>query len=508
MIKSNPIIYSDFPDPDIIRVGDTYYMASTTMHFMPGCDILRSYDLLNWELIGHAYGQFAETAAHKLEGDRNIYGQGMWAPTFRYHKGTFYLIFAANDTKKTYLLRATDPTGPWQQDVIEGFYHDSTLFFDDDDRVFLVYGNSTLYLTELDQDLKGPKKDGLQRIVAVEQGDVILGYEGCHLYKKDGKYYLFAINWPKGETGKRSVTCFVADTLEGDFRGKCILSDDMGFFNQGVAQGGMVDTPDGDWYAFMFQDRGAVGRVPILMPMSFDGEFPVLGENGRVPLEVSVKSTRPDYVYEPLNIDDDFAYAPNEPLKLPWQFNHLPKNDLWSVKNGSLQLTSGKVCPNLSQAWNTLTQRAVGPKSSAVVTVDGNGLKNGDFAGLCALQGSYGAIALAKENDELFVVMMARTEDYEIKMGAVKDASSPQILEKVKLAGTRATLKVTGDFENMKDEARFYVKTDGQWQQVGKAKKLRFGLDHFVGCRYGLFYYSTLATGGMAEFKEFRYQIA
>lgn len=95
LVAKNPIIDSDFPDPDIIRVGNTYYMASTTMHFMPGCVILRSYDLVKWEILSHAYKRLDNTPRYYMEGNQNIYGQGMWAPTFRYHKGKYYIVFTS-----------------------------------------------------------------------------------------------------------------------------------------------------------------------------------------------------------------------------------------------------------------------------------------------------------------------------------------------------------------------------------------------------------------------------
>lgn len=154
----NPIIDSDFPDPDIIRVGDTYYMASTTMHFMPGCVILRSYDLVRWEILSHAYQELDNTPRYYMEGNQNIYGEGMWAPTFRYYKGTYYIVFTANDTHKSHLLTASDPKGPWEHRTIEGWYYDSGLFFDDDDQVYIVHGQKTLFLTQLNEDLSGPKE--------------------------------------------------------------------------------------------------------------------------------------------------------------------------------------------------------------------------------------------------------------------------------------------------------------------------------------------------------------
>ena len=116
---SNPVIHSDFPDPDIIRVDDAYYMASTTMFLMPGCDVLRSYDLIHWEFLTHAYAELDDTPAENLEErGRNAYGCGMWAPSLRWHDGLFSIVFTSNDTQKTYVLEACNPAGPWAKRVI------------------------------------------------------------------------------------------------------------------------------------------------------------------------------------------------------------------------------------------------------------------------------------------------------------------------------------------------------------------------------------------------------
>lgn len=155
---THPIIPLDYPDPDVIRVGETYYMVSTTMYFMPGCEILRSYDLVNWEHACFVYERLDSTEAQRLVGNQNIYVKGMWAANLRYHKGTFYIVFAANDTRKTYLFTTTDISKPWVRNEIEGFYHDASLFFDDDDKVYIIYGNSDIWLTELNKDLSGPKR--------------------------------------------------------------------------------------------------------------------------------------------------------------------------------------------------------------------------------------------------------------------------------------------------------------------------------------------------------------
>ncbi|MEI0740265.1 glycoside hydrolase 43 family protein [Paenibacillus sp. JTLBN-2024] len=223
----NPMIWADFPDLDVIRVEDTYYMVSTTMHMMPGCVILRSYDLIHWEVASYVYDVLDNTPAQRLEDGQHIYGQGMWAPTLRYHKGKFYVIFVANDTRRTYLYTADSVSGPWAKQYIEGFYHDCSLLFDDDGRTYLIYGNAEIHLTELKEDLSGPKPGGLNRIIVKESEPYHLGYEGAHFYKIDGRYYAFFIHISKA-AGRRTQACFAADSRKGSLRAERSLTTTWG----------------------------------------------------------------------------------------------------------------------------------------------------------------------------------------------------------------------------------------------------------------------------------------
>ena len=512
---SNPILYTDYPDPDVIRVEDTYYMVSTTMHFMPGGVILRSYDLIHWEIASYVYDVLEDTPGQRLADEKGVYGKGMWAATIRYHKGTFYVCFVANDTGKTYLYTATDITGPWKKSYIEGFYHDNSLLFDDDGKVYIAYGNRSIYITELNETLTAPKEGGLHRLAVKDTDEMMLGYEGAHFYKINGKYYLFFIHWARG--GLRTEACFRADSLTGEFTGGDVLSSDLDERHSGVAQGGIVDTPEGDWYSIMFQDHGAVGRIPVLVPVTWENEFPVFGEGGIAPKAVTVTSLRPDYEYEPLWCDDDFTYTPDADgtvtLKAPWQWNHMPEKELWSVTEqpGTLRIRSGKLSKNLVHAGNTLTQRTIGPRCAAEVTLCGRELKDGDFAGLCTLQGDYGFIALTREAGQLFLVMAEKkpTEGY-AGMGSV-DTEPAKLVAKVPVQSDTVTLRAVCDFDPGKDTAEFYFVTeDGgenpEFTKLGETHKLYFKLDHFVGCRFGLFLFSTKETGGVAEFSKFRYR--
>lgn len=492
----NPITGMDYPDADVIRVDDTYYMISTTMHFMPGCEILRSYDLIHWEHATYVYDKLDSTPGQKLEGKEHIYGKGMWAASLRFHKGTFYVCFVCNDTHKTYLYTSKTIEGPWEKHFIEGFFHDCSLLFDDDDKVYIAYGNKNVYITELNENLTAPKEGGLHRLAVSDEGNPMLGYEGSHFYKINGKYYLFFIH-SKREYWRRVESCFVADSITGEFRGGDVLDDDRAFRGSGVAQGGIVDTPNGDYYAVLFQDSGAVGRLPILVPVHFEGDYPVFGEQGLIPKKISTESTRPDYQYAPLYGNEDFK----DNLHTYWQFNHEPDEKLIEIdkEQGVLKVTTDKVVSNLCEAKNTLTQRTMYPGCAADVLLSGEGLQEGDYAGLCAFQGQYCMMGLTRKEGELWLV--AVYHDHE------------NLICKVDEKGVRVRLNI--DYSDGKDQAqlgyKLFVERFGRvmeefrFHNLPEKAKLVFKLDHFTGCRFGLVTYSTKQAGGVGCFKDFRY---
>ncbi len=583
----NPITRLDYPDPDIIRVGDTYYMVSTTMYFMPGCEILRSYDLVHWEHATFVYDRLDSTPAQRLEGKDNIYSQGMWAASLRYHEGIFYICFVANDTHKTYIYQSKDITGPWEKYTLEGFYHDNSILFDDDGRVFIVSGNKEIHIKELklvSKDLSGITNDttsniptvltdkidgGLDMTIVQDSDDVYLGYEGAHFYKINGKYYLFFIHMPKS-TGKRTEAVFVADKPEGPYVGRDVMDDDRGYRGSGVAQGGIVETPSGKWYSILFQDSGAVGRIPVLMPV-FWGEdgFPVFGNNGKIPEEFEIEDLRPGYEYTPLVGSDDFkttfcaaanisgatcleeiSYeedsheetisgessleeASSEKgasvfidlvdqsrkpgsfgFKPCWQFNHEPDLSLVKrdLKKGSVTISTGKICSNLVQAQNTLTQRTLFPGCSCSVAIDGSLLKDGDYAGLCVLESNYGFVGITRKEGDYFLVMGIREITTGGFWGERHDDEPFEEVERIKLDSPVVTLYSsicydpsavqTADSINCNDDTAVFYYNE---EQIGEPFKLKFMLDHFTGARFGLFVYSTVEAGGSATFSNFVY---
>lgn len=498
----NPIVFTDMPDPDVIRVGNTYYMISTTMHFMPGGVILKSYNLKDWEICSHLYEKLEDYPAARME-EGTIYGSGMWAGSLRYFNGKFYALHIANDTHKSYLYTASSAEGPWEQTAGEAFYYDPGLFFDDDGTPYVVHGNRHISITELEPDCLTAKNGGLNKEIVSDSDSIMLGHEGSHLYKINGKYYLFTIHWPAG--GKRTECCFVADKLEGPWKGGEVLSDDMGYCGQGVAQGGLVDTPDGKWYAVLFQDRGAAGRMPVLVDVNFENDMPVFGKNGKVSKEIEVSDLNPNYKYAPLSASDDFDYEDGNPvLKAVWEWNHIPNNKNWKISDGNLVIKNEKGGANPVIVQNVLTQRLVGFKPRAVAFIDGSKLLEGDVAGLCAFQSNYVFGGITKENGKYYVVGGKKA----LKDGKVEssrnDTSSPEIFEKIELSGSKVQIKLNFDFTNMKDlvTVQYREKAEDDWKIMGKPFKLSFLLDHFTGTRAGLFIYGD-KNGGDAIFEAF-----
>jgi len=501
MIKSSSyIIPADFPDPDIIRVDDTYYMVSTTMHFMPGCVILRSHNLINWEHAAYVYDELEATEKETLADNKGAYGKGMWAACIRHQNDKFIITFVANDTGKTYLFTSEKIEGPWQKSEIKGFYHDMSLLFDDDGRVYCVSGNMNITLTEMEPDLSGPKAGGINKVIIRDNPEnVILGYEGSHIYKINGKYYIFFIHMPKGKM--RTEACYVSDKIDGPYTGKDVLCSDLAGWNSGTAQGGIVQAPNGNWYSIVFQDHGALGRIPVLVPVKFVDDFPVFGAAGFAPREVNVPDLRPDYQYKPLYSNDFTNPA--------WQWNHIPNKALMKVEEDTFTVKTDKVCKNVVQAANTLTQRTFTEHCAGSIEIDVSKLNDGDIAGLCALEGEYGFIGIKKDNGRYKLITAEHKISYTPWSMGVFDDDLPDIKTEKEIEVTKLRLKACFNLEHNKENVQFayFNENSGEYVDFGEAVKLRYTLDQFVGVRFALFCYSTEKAGGEATFREFKLEI-
>ena len=195
----NPVIFADVPDVSTIRVGDTYYMSSTTMHMSPGLPIMKSKDLINWEMAGYAYDRLVENDKMNLENNEEAYGKGSWASSLRYHDGHFYVSTFSATTGKTHVYKTDSiETGNWESYAFEPVLHDNSLFFDDDGKVYMIYGGGEIKLIELLPDASGIKPGGIQKTI-IENVNMVFGEdevgglpgEGSQVFKIDGKYYIF-----------------------------------------------------------------------------------------------------------------------------------------------------------------------------------------------------------------------------------------------------------------------------------------------------------------------------
>lgn len=482
-MNTTPILKMDFPDPDVIFYEGYYYLVSTTMHFFPGGEILRSKDLINWEHYTYVFDRLESTPAQRLERDLHIYGKGMWAPCLRYNDGIFYVVFSCNDTKKTYLYRSVHLKGPWKRSEIEGFYHDCSLLFDEG-KTYIVYGNKEIHLTELNDDISAPREGGLDRIIVTDEGNNMLGYEGSHIYKIDGRYWVFFIHSLK-DRWRRVEAAFSSDSLDGEFVGGDVFDEDLGIRDSGIAQGGVVQNSEGKWHAIMFQDSGAIGRLPVVVPVEWKDGNPVF--------IAKLKDGSDDTDLKPLFGSDKFVDGAED----YWQFNHEPDEKLIKFDNG-FYITTDKISANIFHAKNTLTQRMTLPYSEGTVTVNGKDIKDGDIACLSAFEGDFALIGLTRRDGDFYAVMMSNESK-----GSIWDLSEDTIIteEMIKVDNDELTVKISCDFTE--DTATCYVKINGGFKKMGKPHKLRFRLDHFTGVRFALSYYSTLKEGGTAVFTDY-----
>ena len=505
----NPMLWADVPDPDVVRVGDTFYMVSTTMHLMPGAPVMASKDLKNWETVGYICDRLTDSPKYDLL-QGTVYGRGQWATSLKYHNGRFYALMAPNEggeMGRTYIFTAEKAEGPWTLVSRMRHFHDCSLFFDDDGRVYVFYGTGEMM--ELKSDLSDVIEVTHRRIFQREADERGI-LEGSRMIKHGGRYYLLMISHVYAPGKHRREVCYRSDNVQGPYEKQVILESPFGGFSY-EAQGTIVDSPDGDWYGIIFQDRGGVGRVPTVMPCRWINGWPMLGdEDGKVPERV-----RPVVAGQPKGAivkSDDFS---SDKLGLHWQWNHNPVNDAWSLteREGWLRLKTSRVVDNLYLAPNTLTQRMEGPRCSGVVVMDLTKMRDGDRAGFAAFNSNTGALLIKKTGKKLTLEMSEQSvtlSDRDKEVTGVEEKA----MESVALQQTKVWLRIDADFrpaENGgyagRDVAQFYYSIDGEnWTKIGDDYRLLFDWQRFfMGAKFGIFCYATKKKGGYVDVDAFLY---
>ncbi|MBP5764947.1 MAG: glycoside hydrolase 43 family protein, partial [Bacteroidales bacterium] len=432
---TNPLFYDEFSDPDIIRVGDDYYLAGTTMHSVPGLVILHSKDLVNWENVSYCFDRFDfPDDKFALRNHQEIYGQGIWAPAIRYANGQFYLFSNING-KGLQCYTSQKIEGPWTHHNLQGNIYVLGVLFDDDGKIYAIHKYGEVHCTELKPDMSGPV-EGTDRVIIPEGNGI---GEGHHIYKIDGMYYLISTDYlPNGRT-----LCSRSKSIWGPYETRVITADET-YGYQGVGrtmvprgtryrigedgtkygvnpagpdatgcdkshQGGIVQAKDGSWWALFMQDFHSIGRTVCLMPITWKDGWPMVGlpgNLGRAPRTWYKPDTKlgcygigeeAQPMRAPYDRNEDFN---GKQLGRVWQWNHNPEEKMWSLRGGRLRLNT-QPAEQLMWARNTLTQRVIGPKSVATVEVWLKGLKDGDVCGLGNINVPCSWIGIVKEGKTL-----------------------------------------------------------------------------------------------------------
>lgn len=496
----NPVIWADVPDMDVIRVDSDFYMVSTTMHLMPGAPVMHSRDLVNWRTVGYMFPRLTDSPKYDMQ-QGTVYGRGQWATSLKFHNGRYYALFAPNDNPggETYILTAAHAEGPWQQVSRLRHFHDAALFFDDDNRVYVVYGTGEM--VELTSDLKSVKED-THTVLFQRDSDEKGLLEGSRMIKHDGKYYLLMISWTGGHL--RREVCFRSDNIHGPYEKKVILETNFAGF-AGVGQGTIVDAPNGKWYGLIFQDRGGVGRVPTLEPCTWKDGWPMLGDaEGNVP-DVMEKPIQ-GYNGGAIVSSDDFK---SKKLSLDWQWNHNPVDEAWSLneRDGWLRLKTSRVVSNIFTAPNTISQRMEGPESEAVIRMDVSKMKNGDVAGFCVFQGDAALLSVVNENGRKYIVATTESVELSDKSHEVTGDRRKEVLRSL-VKKNIVYLKINADFRLGKDLATLSYSSDGKsWTPAIQNFKMTYDYRRmFMGSRFGIYNYATVAAGGYVDIDYFHYK--
>ncbi|MEU8406427.1 RICIN domain-containing protein [Micromonospora sp. NPDC048842] len=490
----NPVVWQDFADVDIIRVDNAYYMSASTMHYSPGAPVLRSYDLVNWEFAGHSVPKLDFGSKYDMSGG-NAYVDGIWASTLNYRPSnrTYYWA-GCIDFAQTHIYTASAVDGTWSKHAtIPNCYYDAGMLVDDNDTMYVAYGNGTISVAQLSADGKSQV-----RAQQVYQTPSSIGtLEGARFYKRNGAYYIWLTRPANGQYVLKST-----NGPFGPYEQRQVLLNLPGPISGGGVphQGGLVQTQNGDWYYMSFVDAYPGGRMPAMAPITWTGDgWPVLqtvnGTWGSSYPKPNLPA--PPRAVKPLTGSDTFAGTTLGPQ---WEWNHNPDNSKWSVNNG-LNLQTATVTGDLYKARNTLTHRIQGPTSTATIELDYSTMRDGDRTGLAVLRNSSAWIGVRRDNGSTRLVMQnGLTMD-----GSWNTTSTGSEVASTAVSGGRIWLRANADIRpGSGRQARFSYSTDGvNFTSFGNALTLANNWQFFMGYRFAIFNHATQALGGAVTVRRF-----
>lgn len=475
---TNPPLCADYPDPDIIRVGGDFYFATTTFVNSPGLTILHSLDLVNWEIVGHVIPRLEGREQYDLKNGA-AYRSGIFAPSLRYHDGTFYVVTTPVG-QNTRVYYTKNIRGPWQYHELDRAAFDPGLFIDDDGTGYIATsggwdGHVTLLTLSPD----------FSRVIAARGIFYYKGVEGSKVIKRGDWYYIF-----NALPSRLALTCSRATNIFGPYETTNSLDD-----RTGGHQGALVDLPGGGWYGFVMKDCGAIGRMTYISPIFWTNNWPVWGTPeapGRVPA-VTRKPIPGKPVCQPA-ASDDFS---SPVLGLQWQWNHNPDNLRWSLTEhpGFLRLRPVKAT-NFWYAQNTLTQKGQGPWSRGEVKFDLSHLKPGDICGFGTLGKVCGHIAVHDGSDgKIF-----------LSMNVMVDAGPSETRVAAEPFPAK-TIFLRTDLDFVRNRGLCAYSPDGRnWTSLGGEFRLAFDwrTGTFQGEQFAIFCYNPDPADGFVDVGPFR----
>lgn len=486
----NPVIAADFPDPDVAKLGDTYYMVSTTMHLFPGATIIKSKDLVNWEYCAQPLTQLSTADKYSLLNGKNSYAQGMWAAALTAHDGKLYLLINGNDAGG-FILSTSEPEGTWQTQKLDRSYYDPGMIIEDD-RVYIACGIGNISICELDRDFNFIKST----TVLTDKP----GLEGSHLYHIGDYYYIYATygGWPSGQA------IFRSKSITGPYEEKMLIEKIINGQPNTVHQGALVETVTGEWWTMLMEDKGPIGRLPSLHPVMWSDGWPTVANNGVPQLVYTKPDVGTTYADKILPTTDNFR---SYPLGMQWEWNHNPDEGKWTLfeRPGFMRLYTASVTDDVMQARNTLTQRifafhnvrspyglSTTQPSTGTVALHVKNMQEGDMAGLTIQQDPYAYIAIQVKDGKKQLVWCQDTLHH-------VDGFTPAGLTKTDV-NVDSVIYLRAQFDYATSRASFFYSTDNKtYVALGNETELRYNLSVFVGARFGIFNMATDKLGGYVD---------